>query len=777
MKFTRDELVEKIGRSYWTSNIENGEFSYKSVGIDRSKINCKHYKLDLRFEYPEEALTLIIETKPDEKSFDKPSSYNQLKCYFNSERLYRPNNNIIAILVRLDDIKDNKYIVYDAQSKKIIEGYKQKIKKIYDYHNLFSSKSNDRSLVTKNTINLNKMLHKYNISERIRAQFIGSLLVAINSKSKNKIFQKIDSVNGKSKDILNLIKDIIKNKINDDQNAKEKLEVTSSVLDDMQLVNLKYENLQRIIYFIEKEIIPFIDEKSNYGEDLLNLFFTTFNKYVQKDDKNQAFTPSHITDFMASLVQINENSRVLDPTCGSGSFLVQAMSQMIKNIDDPKLKQKIKREQIFGIESEYIAFSLASTNMLIHDDGLSNIVLDSCFERREWIESKNINAVLMNPPFNGKNMPSDFTVKENTGMDSTKGLAFVEFVANSVKTKGALLATILPLATAIGRDQIIKEYKKKMLAKHTLKAVFSMPNDLFHPGASASVCIMLFELNKPHIKRNATFFGYYKDDGFIKKKNLGRVEKKDWNLTKQLWLETYLQSKEIPEFSVLENVDHNDEWLAEAYMETDYNQLQAWDFSKTIRDYLSFKLKNGILEKISDNKIIQDNLKLNVKEWKYFQISDLFEVKKAKNVIIEDAQREQGSEVAYVTRTQNNNGIIFFVKKSVFAEEEANVITIGGESAKSFYQPLNFISGNNITKIKLKEFALDRYLGLFFVTLLDKEMNRYNYGRAFNQLNIANTRLKLPIDKDGKPDYQFMRKYIKALLTKEEQFFSKNLFK
>ena len=58
------------------------------------------------------------------------------------------------------------------------------------------------------------------------------------------------------------------------------------------------EKFKEIINAIENNIPLFINDKSTAGQDLLNLFFITFNKYVGKTDKNQTFTPDHITDFI-----------------------------------------------------------------------------------------------------------------------------------------------------------------------------------------------------------------------------------------------------------------------------------------------------------------------------------------------------------------------------------------------------------------------------------------------------------------------------------------------
>ena len=135
-----------------------------------------------------------------------------------------------------------------------------------------------------------------------------------------------------------------------------------------------------------------------------------------------------------------------------------------------------------------------------------------------------------------------------------------------------------------------------MLEHHTLEAVFSLPNEIFYPGASASACIMLFRLGTRHDSEKPTFFGYFKDDGFEKRKNLGRVEIRDWNNTKAKWLRAFKEGAELEGFSVKHKVTANDEWLAEAYMKTDYSKLTEEDFIQTIRDFMSYKVKNGEIQ-------------------------------------------------------------------------------------------------------------------------------------------------------------------------------------
>ena len=113
---------------------------------------------------------------------------------------------------------------------------------------------------------------------------------------------------------------------------------------------------------------------------------------------------------------------------------------------------------------------------------------------------------------------------------------------------------------------------------------------------------MIFDLSQKHEKANKeTFFGYYKDDKFIKRKGLGRVERTDadgnslWNKTEEIWLNLYKNKKVVPGLSVMHRVSWKNEWLAEAYMETDYSTLVADDFQKTINDYLSYLVKEGYI--------------------------------------------------------------------------------------------------------------------------------------------------------------------------------------
>lgn len=617
----RFEIIEKIGAQYHTGNTESGEFSYssalKSVGKDikdyqKGDIKKNHQYLDIRFE--NERLSILVETKNKFSKWDKSKIQKQLQDYVRYEKAFS-DKRIVAILAETDG--DNIWVWY-GQSVIIDDEHKiteeTKLKTFEEYEEICFGKVNDKIKVIDSIKTLNEKLHSDGVNEKLRSQFVGTCLLALkNGLVYENIKETINPKTGKplkpESVVINNIKDILEGLLTKSGsiNKASKLAILNNkVLDDQDVQSLTYKELSDILKFIDVNIVPFINDKNTAGQDLLNLFFTTFNKYVGKSDKNQAFTPDHICSFMSKVVGVNKNSRVLDPCCGSGAFLVRAMTDAMDDCETEDEREKVKQEQIFGIEYEAGAFGLASTNMLIHGDGNSNVIQDSLFNKGKWIEDNNINVVLMNPPYNAtkKFCNPDYTKNWDSKKkeDPSKGFHFVEWVAKQVSSH-CKMAVLLPMQAAIGSSNDVKEFKKKMLDNYTLDAVFSLPVEIFYPGAAAVAVCMVFDLSQKHEKANKeTFFGYYRDDKFTKRKGLGRVELTDdngnslWAKTEELWLDLYKNKKIVAGLSVMKKVTWEDEWLAEAYMETDYTQLNSDSFQKVINDYLSYVVKIGDLK-------------------------------------------------------------------------------------------------------------------------------------------------------------------------------------
>lgn len=595
----RADIVNTVGKDYLTTNIENDEFSYQKALQNIGKCYTdyliedarrKYKDIDLRFVFNK--LSVLIETKQILNATLAEADMEQLQQYVIYEKELT-GNRIVAILYGTvsEEIRvwqDGTNVIDELHEDKV----ESVIRPLSEYYNMHFGTKNNKTAVIQSTYALNELLHNYGIKEKIRSQFVGTCLLAL----KNGLVFDGLTVSQIRAGIEDTLKGLLSDK---DLNKAGKLSILKTkVLDSQDVRDLEDKQFEHLLREINDNILPHINDKSSMGQDLLNLFFTTFNKYVGKSDKNQAFTPDHIVHFMCKVVGINRHSVVLDPCCGSGAFLVRALTEAMNDCETEKERNRVKQKQIYGIEFEETAFGLATTNMLIHGDGNSNIIQGNCFIEDNY-SGAGVSVVLMNPPYNAQRKHCDPEYvkkwKKETTKDPTKGLHFVYEIAKKVKT--GKLAVLLPMQCAIATSGDIKEYKTKLLQQHTLDAVFTFPSDMFYPGASVVACCMVFNLGTRHenAQIKETFFGYFKEDGFIKRKNLGRVEKSEglWKEIETKWLDLYFNRKTIKGLSVTQKVSDEDEWVAEAYMETDYTQLTESHFEQTVRDYYSYLVKRG----------------------------------------------------------------------------------------------------------------------------------------------------------------------------------------
>ena len=640
---SRATMISAVGQEYLTSNVENDEFSYVKQAGSKAKLEQilgrapEHQTLDIRFFDEESKTAVLIETKTHFTDKD----IAQLREYVIEERALFPNNKIIAILANTEN-EDLRVWKNNVDDESEMPG-ETAIDTMSYYVSLFeASRQNNREQVLRNTYALNELLHKKDIDEKSRSQFVGTTLLYVKDVVKK---LGISDINEEAAvqlreywstfdeaQIRTGIETTLDNLLDGSDNKAKKIKLLrSNVVSDQKVRALKLGDWLDILIDIVTGIYANIDEDSSEGQDLLNLFFIAFNKYTGKADKNQAFTPDHITEFACRVTEVNRNTRIFDGACGSGSFLVQGMVKALADCTKMNGTQqqkeaqqaKIRREHIYGVEVEEKAYGLSTTNMLIHGDGNSNIKLGNLFKSKDFLQEADPDVILMNPPFNAKPRSIPDRYKTNWGKakdgkeDPTKGMVFVQFISdciveanvqrqkNNESTKTVRMAVILPVAAAIGSNKLLKETKQRLLVNNTLEAVFTLPNEIFYPGASASACMMVFTLGKPHYDGDApakdTFFGYYKDDAHKKKKNLGRIEQFDeknaskWKAVEEEWLKLYRNKTVKAGMSAMQSVTHEDEWLVEAYMETDYSTLTADDFQTTINDYLAYLVKEGVV--------------------------------------------------------------------------------------------------------------------------------------------------------------------------------------
>lgn len=151
---------------------------------------------------------------------------------------------------------------------------------------------------------------------------------------------------------------------------------------------------------------------------------------------------------------------------------------------------------------------------------------------------------------------------------------------------------------------------------------------------------------------------------------------------------------------------------------------------------------------------------LDVQNWNEFKVGDLFEVVGSTTTPLEDLEEIGKGRSPYVTTSMSENGIGGFYNKRT---EAGNIICIESACAAfATYQPEDFTASDHVEKC-VPKFLLNPCIALFMVTILNLDQYKYSYGRKCNQIRIRDRVIKLPVDIEGNPDWQFMENYIKAL--------------
>lgn len=207
----------------------------------------------------------------------------------------------------------------------------------------------------------------------------------------------------------------------------------------------------------------------------------------------------------------------------------------------------------------------------------------------------------------------------------------------------------------------------------------------------------------------------------------------------------------------MKKVTAEDEWLAEAFMETDFALFTNSNFEETVRNHLAYLVFNGITDLSNKyEKTNEERVTLNDRKWKQFKLSDLFYAKRGTRLKQED--RVEGS-IPLVTAGESNLGVKDFISNE--QEIFANKITID-MFCNSYVHIDPFCCDDNI--IVLGCYAnMNFYSMLFVSTIISLDKYRYQYGRQYRIKNFVTHEIKLPINEEENPDWEFMEKYIKQL--------------
>ena len=377
---------------------------------------------------------------------------------------------------------------------------------------------------------INRLLRESNVNDRSRPSVVGACMLAL-WQSKGDIRKDPQNIladinQACEKAFWNAGKPILAKSLHVDE-ANEKLAIKT----------------RRIISILERLNVSGLTAEHDY----LGQLYETFFRYTGGNTIGQYFTPRHVANWCADFLSVSLDDVVLDPTCGTGGFLIAAMERVARENRISRSEMvKLVKTQMIGFDDEPITAALCVANMILRGDGSSSVHRDDAFTAPEFPVGT-ASVVLMNPPYPHKktDAPSE---------------AFVERALEGLM-QGGRLAAVIPQSLLVKGPKA--PWRKALLAKHTLEAVIQMPGELFEPYASATTAVIYIRKGVPHPKGKRVYFARVANDGFRLKKG-ARVAIEGTELPKAL--DHFLAHTSEPGFSGWAGLDDETSFAPGAYI-------------------------------------------------------------------------------------------------------------------------------------------------------------------------------------------------------------------
>lgn len=472
---------------------------------------------------------------------------------------------------------------------------------------------NSQSTLKKYAQKLNKLMHNHNITAPQRVLYISGMLLSMQDvvdKDWNKIQDWLvpDDLKGIQSStrrdgvlIVDQIQEFLKYKwiptdkldlmissFSEISKDADRDKLTDLDKEISKLLKGKASANKQIFTFIYENIFLSIDAMAGHL-DIMWEMYSEFLKYALWDGKEIwiVLTPPYVTKMMASILNVNKDSRVMDLATGSAWFLISSMELMIEDAEKQYWKwttnakskiKEIKKNQLLWVELNAEMYTLAATNMILRWDGSANIQKWDTFKTpKELYENFKANKLLLNPPF---------SFDENW-------MPFIAFGLDRME-KWGLGAIIIQDSAGSGKAIATN---KKILKKHTFLASIKMPVDLFQPMAWVQTSIYIFEAHKPHDFDKTVKFIDFRNDGY--KRTWRWIQEIDNPAKRYSDIIKIYKAWEKAKTDTIKNIDdiYVEDFITNSGTDWNFEQHKTidtkptlQDFKKTVSDYLSWEI-------------------------------------------------------------------------------------------------------------------------------------------------------------------------------------------
>jgi len=362
-----------------------------------------------------------------------------------------------------------------------------------------------------------------------------------------------DWIKGRESESLNPLDSILFRRLRDEIEQEIQLRKKKRIFDKDERINLKPETIKNVVRRLEHYDLFGIDEDLNG-----RLFETFLSATMRGRGLGQYFTPRSVVKMMTVIAGLTttkkKQTKVLDACCGSGGFLIEALTIMRNQLRENRslseedfqyLYDIVANECLYGIDfgKEPPLARIARINMYLHGDGGSRIyyadsldkqlILDKTLdpeiirdqeELRGEIAKADFDIVLTNPPFSmtkkednleEKRILEEYKLARKNYTSSAirpslrSSVMFIERYHDLLK-KGGLLCIVLDDTLLASDVDVFRETRRFIRDNFIIKAIISLPGDAFRrAGSRVKTSVLVLEKKQRGSDVQPNCYGYF----------------------------------------------------------------------------------------------------------------------------------------------------------------------------------------------------------------------------------------------------------------------------